>query len=129
MWSVRPYDPAFAARIVDLAEADGLSRAELAKALGASERDLDAWAAAQPAFAVALADADTLARAWWEAAPRRALQSGEAFRVGIWAKAMAQRYGRSCHPPREKAPPVRQRRKVRFNIPDNGRDRPESAVD
>ncbi|HVN01351.1 MAG TPA: hypothetical protein VMT68_14170 [Caulobacteraceae bacterium] len=122
MWTARPFDPSYAPRIVELAETQGLTRAELAKALGASERDFEAWAATRGDFAVALADADSLARAFWDTAASRALSTGEPFRIGIWAKLMAQRYGRSANRPREKADTAPKRR-VRFNIPDNGRER------
>jgi transposase-like protein len=129
MWFARRYDPAFAARIIELASAEGLTRAELATALGVSERDFDAWAETHADFAVALADSDSLACAWWDTAPRRALATGEPFRVGIWAKAVAQRYGRSAHRPLEKAEPDARdvEPDVIIEIPDNGRSRRRRA--
>jgi hypothetical protein len=118
----RRFDPAFADRVVALA-ADGLSRAETAVALGVSLADFDAWAKDNQVFAAALADADTLARAWWDRQPREAMASGKSFRVALWAKVMAQRYGRPGHTPRApdtgKPPPVR----ARYELPDNGTSR------
>ena len=120
----RPPDPDAAARVVALA-ADGLSRAEIAVALGASLADFDAWSKSCASFAAALDDADTLTRAWWDRQPREALASGKPFRAAAWAKAMAQRYGRQANAARapEKADDRRPVITARINIPDNGRTR------
>jgi hypothetical protein len=118
----RAYDPDLAARIVALA-ADGLSRAETAVALGASLADFDAWSQQHEAFAAALADADTAAQAWWQRQAHEAMASGKTFRINLWAKVMAQRYGRPGHTPRAPNPgkpaPVR----ARYELPDNGTSR------
>ena len=124
MWRQRPYDPTFCERIVSLAAAQGLDRAEIASTLEVSLRDFDAWAETNDAFAVALADADTRADAWWHAQRRLALQSDKPHTANAWTKALAQRLGRSAHSSRrvEKAP-ARSRVRVRYDIPDNGKER------
>jgi hypothetical protein len=120
----RRYDPSFAERAVSLAGERGLGRAEIAVELGVNLEDFGAWAADDPTFATALADADTRAEAWWLAQPRLAMHSDKPFRIAVWAKAVAQRYGRSAHSSRpiEKAlakPVVL----ARYEIPDNGKER------
>ncbi len=50
MVNTRPYDPAFANRIVELASG-GLFRNEIAQALGANDDDFDAWSSQHPEFA------------------------------------------------------------------------------
>jgi ABC-type nitrate/sulfonate/bicarbonate transport system substrate-binding protein len=121
---IRPYDPDIAERVVAQGRG-GLSRAEIASALGVSLTDFEAWAAQHPAFAAALADADTEARAWWEAQPRIAFETGATFRGAAWAKVMAQRYGRSSDRPRQETREQKARGRVtaRLDIPDNGRRR------
>ena len=120
----RPYDPAFAARIVELA-GKGLFRAEIAIELAASLADFEAWSDDHTDFAVALADADTAAYAWWNRQALEALTTNKPFRSTLWAKVMAQHFGRQGHLPRkavekpEKKPVVR----VRYKIPDNGKER------
>ena len=130
MWVQRPYDPTVCERIVALAAGQGLDRAEIAAALGVSLRDFDAWAESDAVFAVALADADTRADAWWHTQRRLALQSDKPFTANAWTKALAQRHGRSAHSSRrvEKAParskvPARSGVTVRYDIPDNGKER------
>jgi hypothetical protein len=118
----RDYDPTLIEQLRPFAE-QGMSRAEVAAALGVSLEDFAAWARAHPEFAIALADADTIARAWWEAQPREALASRKPFRAAAWSKAMAQRYGRTGHPPRKVDPEAPVRVKAIFDIPDNGRRR------
>jgi hypothetical protein len=120
----RPFDPAVSARAIDLARQQGLGRAEIAVELGANLEDFAAWATAHPAFATALADADTQAEAWWLAQPRLALHGAQPFRIAVWAKAMAQRYGRSAHSARRtEKDPAKPVVLARVNIPDNGRKR------
>jgi hypothetical protein len=121
----RDYDPAFPERVVQMAGELGLGRAEIAQALGVNLEDFGAWASAYPAFATALADADTQAEAWWLAQPRLAMHSDRPFRIAVWAKAVAHRYGRSAHSvrPIEKQP-VKPAIRVRYEIPDNGKERP-----
>ncbi|HXQ46422.1 MAG TPA: hypothetical protein VN806_07390 [Caulobacteraceae bacterium] len=130
MWVQRPYDPAFCERIVSLAAAQGLDRSEVATALGASLKDFDAWAESDAAFAVALADADTRSDAWWHTQRRLALQSDKPHTANAWTRALAQRQGRSAHSSRriEKAPArsgvlARSGVRVRYDIPDNGKER------
>ena len=122
----RRYDPSFAERVVSLAAASGHGRAEIAVELGVNLEDFAAWDAAEPAFATALADAETLALAWWERQPRLAMHTDAPFRAAAWAKGMAQRYGRPANSSRriekEAAKPVV---RARVNIPDNGRKRRE----
>jgi hypothetical protein len=114
------FDSEFSDRVLELGR-EGLSRAEIAAALGASRVQLDAWAKEHPAFTIALERADTLAEAWWWARPREALTKGESFRASIWARAMAQRYPRAAAPAsRTKEKPAAPR--VRFEIPKNGRE-------
>jgi hypothetical protein len=124
MWTARPYDPAFAARAVSLGR-EGASRAEIAVGLGASLADLAAWAGEHADFAVALEDADTEARAWWEGLPRRALAAGIPLAASLWAKVMMQRYGRTGHSARQPDPEEPETDEVvtRLEIPDNGRRR------
>jgi hypothetical protein len=123
-YTPRQYDPALAERLVDIARERGLARAEIAVELGVNLEDFNAWAAAQPRFATALADADTQAEAWWLAQPRLAMHSDKPFRIAVWAKAMALRYGRFAHSSRriekEPAKPVVL---ARYEIPDNGKVR------
>ena len=128
MSPIRPYDPDFAKEVA-LRSALGLSRAEIAAQLGVSLIDFDAWAAEHPAFARALADADTQARAWWDAQPRQALASGKLFKGATWAKAYAQRFGRSSDRP-QTAKAAGQPRTVtaRVELPDNGRERRPPAA-
>ncbi len=120
----RRYDPSFAERVVSLAGERGLDQPEIAVELGVNVKDFGAWAAARPEFATALADAETRAEAWWLAQPRLAMHSDKPFRIAVWAKAMAQRYGRSANSSRwnEKdiAKPVVL---ARYEIPDNGKER------
>jgi hypothetical protein len=118
---IRPYDPRHAETVVTHG-ALGLSRAEIAAQLGVSLADFGAWSGEHPDFAVALADADTLARAWWDTQPRLALASREPFKGAAWAKGYAQRFGRSSDRPR---PPTQSAQEpdveTIFEIPDNGR--------
>lgn len=111
---------------MSIAAATGFGRAEIAVELGVNLEDFAAWDAAEPAFATALADAETRALAWWEAQPRLAMHSNTPFRATAWAKGMAQRYGRPAHSFRRieketQKPVIR----ARVNIPDNGRKRRE----
>jgi len=119
----RRYDPAFAERVVSLAATEGLWLAEIAVALGANRADFDAWAAAHPEFATALADAETQADAWWLAQPRLAMHSDKPFRIAVWAKAMAQRYGRSANSSRRIEKDAKPVVLARYEIPDNGKER------
>jgi hypothetical protein len=120
----RQYDPSYAARVVTIAGDNGFGRAEIAVELGVNLENFSAWAAAYPEFATALADADARAEAWWLAQPRLAMHSDKPFRIAIWAKAMAQRYGRSAHSSRRiDQQPAKPVVKVRYEIPDNGRPR------
>jgi ABC-type nitrate/sulfonate/bicarbonate transport system substrate-binding protein len=122
---IRPYPPSFAGRVVDLGRG-GLSPAEIAVELGASLLDLEAWSAEHPAFAVALADADTAACAWWDAQPRLAWSARKSFKAAVWAKGYAQRFGRSSDRPLQKTkarPEPEPAVETVFEIPDNGRRR------
>ena len=120
----RPYDPSFAERVVGLASG-GLFRDEIARELGASLADFDAWASQHPDFAAALDDADTATSAWWNRQPREAMSQNRPFRATIWARVMAQHYGRPGHLSRKPAdkPAARPAPRVRYEIPDNGRRR------
>jgi hypothetical protein len=123
MFTARSYNPAIDERLLALA-AEGLSRAEIAVELGVSLADFDAWSASEPGFAALLADADTRSQAWWQRQAGAAMAGGQAIRVSLWAKVMAQRYGRTTHSSRPKAdaakpPPVR----ARYELPDNGTSR------
>ena len=123
MFTARSYNPAIDERLLALA-AEGLSRAEIAVDLGVSLADFDAWAAHEPGFAALLADADTRSKGWWEHQAFEAMGGGKPIRISLWARVMAQRYGRASHSPRAKPdaakpPAVR----ARINIPDNGRTR------
>jgi hypothetical protein len=119
----RPYDPSCAVRVVELARG-GLTDAQIAIKIGASLADLAAWSDQYAEFAVALADADTAAIAFWDDEASAALKTGKPFRANLWAKFMALRFGRPGHPPRrtEKvaAKPVVL---ARYEIPDNGKER------
>jgi hypothetical protein len=123
MFTARSYKPAIDERLLALA-AEGLSRAEIAVELGVSLADFDAWSAREPGFAALLADADTRSQAWWQRQAAAAMAGGKSIRVSLWAKVMAQRYGRPGHSPRQKpeaaTPPVV---KARYEIPDNGKER------
>jgi hypothetical protein len=119
----RPYDPDCAARVVELARG-GLTHAQIAVEIGASLADFEAWSSQHDGFAVALADADTAAVAYWDDEACAALKTGKPFRANLWAKFMALRFGRPGHSSRrtEKvvAKPVVL---ARYEIPDNGRPR------
>ena len=122
MTDAPPYDPQFAEQVVDHGRL-GLSRAEVACELGVSLATFAAWSADEPEFAEALERADTEARAWWDARPRRALSSNETFKAGAWRQAMIQRYGsgapRKSHEPEPEA--IADKPVVRLHYPDNGR--------
>lgn len=124
MSTPRPYDPAFAVRVVELARG-GLLPPEIAVELAASLADFSAWEAAHPAFAVALADAQTAAWAWWNTQARDAISTNKVFRSTLWAKVMAQNFGRSANLPSKRTDKAAARPVVlaRVNIPDNGRKR------
>jgi hypothetical protein len=120
----RPYDPAFAARVVELA-GNGLFRAEIAIELGASLADFEVWSVGYLVFAVALADADTATCAWWDRHALEALTTNKPFRSSLWAKVMAQHFGRQGHLPRKAAekPEAKPIVRARYEIPDNGKER------
>jgi hypothetical protein len=123
MFTARSYNPAIDERLLALA-AEGLSRAEIAVELGASLADFDAWSAREPGFAAILADADSRSEAWWQRKAGEAMAGGQPIRISLWARVMAQRYGRAGHLPRQKPdaakpPAVR----ARYEIPDNGKER------
>jgi hypothetical protein len=124
MFTPRSYNPAIDERLLALAT-EGFSRAEIAVELGVSLADFDAWSAREPGFAAILADADTRSQAWWQRQAGAAMAGGEPIRISLWAKVMAQRYGRAGHSPRQsQTPPERTAEAtVRINIPDNGRSR------
>jgi hypothetical protein len=124
MTSRRPFDPSIANRIVELA-GNGLFRDEIAVELGASLADFEAWSSQHADFAAALADADTATSAWWNRQPREAMLQNKPFRATIWAKVMAQHYGRAGHLPRKPAdkPVARPVVRARYDLPDNGRRR------
>jgi hypothetical protein len=129
MFTARTYNPAIDERVLALA-AEGLSRAEIAVELGVSLADFDAWSTGEPGFAAILADADTRSQAWWQRKAGEAMAGGKAIRVSLWAKVMAQRYGRAGHSPRQspKSPERSVGPNVRINIPDNGRSRRRKAA-
>jgi hypothetical protein len=124
MFPSRPYHPDYAARVIELAGA-GRTPALIAVELSVSLEDFAAWAAADRDFTVALADAQTIARAWWEGKAWRAMVTGETFHIGIWSKAMTQLFGRAGHTSRpiEEKPAGQPVIRARVNIPDNGRKR------
>lgn len=113
---------------MDLA-GNGLFRDEIARELGASLADFEAWSSQHPAFAVALADADTATCAWWHRQAREAMSNSRPFRATLWAKVMAQHYGRAGHLPRKPAdkPAAKPVATVHYDIPDNGRRRRKRA--
>jgi hypothetical protein len=123
MFTARSYNPAIDERLLALA-AEGLSRAEIAVELGVSLADFDVWSAGEPGFAALLADADSRSEAWWQRQAGEAFAGGKSIRLSLWAKVMAQRYGRAGHPPRQKPdpakPPVAE---ARYVLPDNGTSR------
>jgi hypothetical protein len=123
MFTARSYNPAIDERLLALAS-EGLSRAEIAVELGVSLSDFDAWSAREPGFAAVLADADTRSQAWWQRQAAEAMAGGKSIRVSLWAKVMAQRYGRAGHSPRQKPaaakPPAIT---ARYELPDNGTSR------
>jgi hypothetical protein len=123
MFTPRTYNPAIDERLLALA-AEGLSRAEIAVALGVSLADFDAWSAGEPGFAAILADADTRSEAWWQRQAGEAMAGGQSIRISLWAKVVAQRYGRAGHSPRQKPDAAKQPVvRARISIPDNGRTR------
>jgi hypothetical protein len=120
----RPYDIALATRVVDLAR-DGLTHAQIAVELGFNLDDFAAWSAEHREFATALADANCAAYAFWDGEAQAAVKSGKPFRANLWAKFIAQSFGRTRHPPRRIEKDAVQKPVVlaRVNIPDNGRKR------
>ncbi len=116
------YDPSLIARVIELG-AEGLSRAEIASSLDVTLQRLALWSAEHPEFHEALERADTEALAWWHRQPRLAVNQGGAFHASVWAKAIAERErkpGQRGASDVKAAPP---RRRVIFDIPDNGRRR------
>ena len=123
MFTARQYNPAIDERLLALA-AEGLSRAEIAVDLGVSLADFDAWAANEPGFAAMLADADTRSKGWWEHQAFEAMGGGKPIRISLWARVMAQRYGRAGHSPRQKPDTAKPPAVLaRYEIPDNGKER------
>jgi len=123
MFTARSYNPAIDERLLALS-AEGLSRAEVAVELGVSLADFDAWSDREPGFAALLADADTRSQAWWQRKAGEAMAGGKSIRVSLWAKVVAQRYGRAGHSPRQKPGAAKQPIvRARVNLPDNGRGR------
>ena len=123
MFTARSYNPAIDERLLALS-AEGLSRAEVAVELGVSLADFDAWSAREPGFAAVLADADTRSQGWWQRQAGEVMAGGKAIRISLWAKVMAQRYGRAGHSPRQKPDAAKQPVvQARYEIPDNGKER------
>jgi|HubBroStandDraft_1064217.scaffolds.fasta_scaffold331668_2 hypothetical protein len=131
MWKPGPYEPDFASRALELGRR-GATRVGLAEGLDASLEDLEAWAHDHDDFAIALADANRLARSEWERRPIEALATGKPFQVAAWARLYTTLFGRAAVVPIR--PDTRSRARtsqvepddevvVRFNIPDNGRRR------
>ncbi|MEJ0065830.1 MAG: hypothetical protein WDM85_10695 [Caulobacteraceae bacterium] len=110
---------AFEARVLSLARG-GLGRTEIAAALGLGEDELTALEAERPSLALAMQRAAVLERAWWEALPREALAGGHrGFNLGAWLATMRWRWGDGPNAP----PPPPPRPMVRYEIPDNGKER------
>jgi hypothetical protein len=124
MYVPRPYDPALAIRVVELARG-GLTHAQIAVEVGFNLDDFAAWSADHPEFATALADANCAAYAFWDGEAEAAVQSGKPFRANLWAKFIDQSVGRTRHPPRrtEKDAAPKPVVLARYEIPDNGRPR------
>ena len=120
----RPYDPGLAIRVVELGRS-GRTHAQIAVELGFNLDDFAAWSADHPEFATALADASCAAYAFWDGEAAAAVKSGKPFRANLWAKFIAQSFGRTRHPPRRTEKDAAQKPVVlaRVNIPDNGRKR------
>jgi hypothetical protein len=123
------YDAAFIDRVIDLGR-EGLTRAEVAAALGVSVERLVVWASEHSDFAYALERAASESLAWWDALPRAAVMKDNVFHPAVWSKAMVQRFGSPAHrtlreqDQAEKPKPDELEELATFDIPDNGRERP-----
>jgi hypothetical protein len=71
----------------------GLSRVEIASALGIPLAALEARAAADPALTEALVLGDQAAEAWWLGLPRALLANGKSLNGAAWRAAMDWRFG------------------------------------
>jgi hypothetical protein len=113
------------ARVLALG-AEGLSRVEIAAALGLGETELAALEAERPAFVAAMRRARVLEQAWWEALPREALAAGHRFNLAGWLGVMRWRWGGGVAAAIAPAAPAAKPTAplARYEIPDNGRERP-----
>jgi len=107
-----------AAHVLELGR-EGRGRAEIAAALELSLGRLRTLEDEQPAIALALRRAATEAQGWWEALQREALMAGARPAAGAWREAMAWRFGA---PGRAGTAPEPPRVRVRYEIPDNGKE-------
>jgi len=113
-------------RVLALARG-GMGRVEIAAVLGLTEDELAALEAEQPGFAVAMRRAEVLEEAWWEGLPREALAGGHRrFNLAGWLGVMRWRRGEDPGAP---AAPPPAKPKVRYDIPDNGRERGRALHD
>lgn len=133
----RPSLAELAERIVRLGRG-GLSRVEIAAAIGVGAAALGRLEARSGRVAAALAKAAEAERAWWEAQPREALAAGARFNASAWRAAMGWRFGADAglgaagagaagaagSRARGAAPaPAPEPRGTIYLIPDNGRAR------
>lgn len=85
------YDPAYCERVLPLGE-QGMSEAEIAKALGVPRTTMRSWAAQHPEFSSALAHARDLSLAWWEEQGRRGINRGSEFNASLYGKCVTGRF-------------------------------------
>jgi hypothetical protein len=130
MWTSRHYDPDFASQAVEIGRS-GATREDIAAAFSASLADLEFWAREHDAFAVALADAETLARRNWQHRAVDALAGREPFQYAAWARVFTTLFGRAPLAPTRPDPKGRSGARQKgppdvvtiVEIPDNGRRR------
>ena len=84
----------------------GLSRVEIASALGIPLAALEARAAGDPALAEALVLGDQAAEAWWLGLPRALLANGKSLNGAAWRAAMDWRFGARGQAGRGRAQPA-----------------------
>lgn len=84
------YDPAYCARVMDLAK-DGLSLEQISAEIDIPRTTMLSWADVHPEFSTALTRAKELEQAWWERIGQTALFADK-FQAAVWSKSMSARF-------------------------------------
>ena len=88
------YNPAFCEKVLKLG-AQGMSKAQIAAALGCSRRSIDIWRHEHEEFMLAIAHAQDLAMSWWEHQAQKGLWqslNGDKLNPQLWSRSMAARF-------------------------------------